>query len=81
MPDLTEGQEYSCGEGCGACGIINEEFECRRTETLDGRLISREIEMVPVSSCCRADVDIWDNIIDDLVDSRIIEIKEVKDGS
>ena len=37
MPDLTEGQEYSCGEGCGACGIINEEFECRRTETLDGR--------------------------------------------
>tara|TARA_R110001606_G_C15125312_1_gene622664 strand:- start:434 stop:715 length:282 start_codon:yes stop_codon:yes gene_type:complete len=81
MPSLPKGQEYMCSNGCGSCDVVEAEFECRRSEDRYGDLISREVKIIPLSSCCKVDVDIWDNIIDDLVNSRIIKIKEVKDGS
>jgi len=76
MPGLLKGQEYMCSNGCGSCSVVEDEFECSRTDTKFGDLISREVEIVPVSSCCRADLDIWDNNKDDIVQYDFIDKSE-----
>lgn len=50
-----------CANGCGECGVKLAEFEYERTETLEGELIGRKVRPQIVSTCCGAEVGVYDD--------------------
>lgn len=66
---LKEGEVYFCAEGCGECEKVIIEENNRTVTTREGELLERHYSKVEVSSCCKADLGIW-NVVDD-VESKV----------
>lgn len=62
---------FVCTNGCGECEVRVVAFESAREETLDGRLVSQELEPDVVSSCCGSNVGVYDNVRDAWVDGKV----------
>lgn len=73
---LVEAGRYQliCANGCGRCGIKLSEFECERTETLAGELVSRKVCPQIVSACCGHDVEVWDEEAQDNMPHKIMAV-------
>lgn len=79
---------FNCANGCGACGVRLKDFETYRAESLDGKLIERRTVPKIVSTCCGADVDVWDERAQDItakveaspVQAQRGAVCEVQDG-
>lgn len=78
LPELTEGQSWSCGNGCGECEPIPSEFEYSRIETVGGLLIESKTERVFLSDCCNAELFLWDEKIGNgsEVEFELIKVEE-----
>ncbi|MFM9928169.1 hypothetical protein VLK31_34725 [Variovorax sp. H27-G14] len=59
-------EQYSfvCNAGCGVCAVKVAPFEYERTETLEGEHLDSKYQPQIVSSCCGAEVHVYDNHAD-----------------
>jgi len=55
---------FVCNAGCGVCGVKVKPFEYERTETLEGEHLGSKYQPQIVSSCCGAEVHVYDNEAD-----------------
>ncbi|CAB3754444.1 hypothetical protein [Paraburkholderia humisilvae] len=60
LPDLDEGQQWTCENGCGNCRPEHADFEYSHEEALDGALLDSKMCKVWVSHCCKANLVLWD---------------------
>lgn len=60
LPDLTEGQQWTCENGCGNCRPVQADFEYSREEVPEGVLLSSKTCKVWVSHCCKGNLVLWD---------------------
>ena len=60
LPDLTEGQQWTCENGCGNCRPEQADFEYSREETPHGVQPNSRTCKVWVSHCCKANLVLWD---------------------
>ncbi len=72
LPTLTEHQIWCCSNGCGECKPKQTLFEYSRTEFTDGEIHFKS-ETIFVSSCCDADLFLWDFKVDDEVSFELEE--------
>lgn len=67
LPELAAGQSWCCSNGCGECGTKETAFEYSREEFPNGDVISKT-QRVFVSTCCDADLMLWDEGKQDFVE-------------
>jgi hypothetical protein len=65
--------DFVCANGCGVCKVRLSDFEYYRSESLDGELIERKTEPHIVSACCGAEVDVWDERVQDVTGHVSVE--------
>lgn len=57
---LKENEVYFCQEGCGDCKKVTVDEDNRTVTTNVGALLERQYSKVELSSCCKAEIGIWD---------------------
>jgi hypothetical protein len=72
LPELTATQMWCCGLGCGECKPKKILFEYSRTEFDNGEVHSKYTPEF-VSSCCGAELFLWDESIKDDVPYELVE--------
>jgi hypothetical protein len=72
LPQLGAGQVWCCAKGCGACGTKTVLREYSRTEHPNGDIESKS-SCVEVSSCCAADLLLWDEEKKDFIEWSLID--------
>lgn len=55
---------FVCNAGCGVCAVKVAPFEYERTETIEGEHLGSKYQPQIVSSCCGAEVHVYDNEAD-----------------
>jgi hypothetical protein len=73
LPRLGAGQFWCCSRGCGACGTKSLLQEYSRTEHPNGDVESKA-HRVFASTCCGADLMLWDKSKQDMVDWSYVEV-------
>ena len=61
----SERYSFVCNGGCGVCSVKVRPFECERTETIEGEHLGSKYQPQIVSSCCGAEVHVYDNQADE----------------
>lgn len=68
-PPIGPRQQWCCARGCGACSVKTVERETSRTTCLrTGKVTNQQFQTEDVSSCCGADLMLWDEGKQDFVD-------------
>jgi hypothetical protein len=71
LPDeLTDTQSWCCSEGCGECEVVVKN-QAHSTQTKDNYIIEQQLTTVHVSKCCGADLDLWDEAVEDFIKDGI----------
>ena len=69
VPPIGPCQQWTCANGCGACAVKTIDFEWRTiTDMRTGKVIQRDTYPIDVSSCCGAELLLWDEDKQDTVD-------------
>jgi hypothetical protein len=68
VPPIGPRQQWCCAQGCGVCGVKTVPYVWREVRDLAGKLIEQNTTPVDVSSCCGADLMLWDEDKQDMVD-------------
>lgn len=64
--DLRENEVYFCQEGCGDCNkVLVEEDNMTKHSIDDQTLLERHYSKVELSSCCRSELGIWNELEDE----------------
>lgn len=76
-PAIGPRQQWCCARGCGACGVKTVERETSRTTCLrTGKVTNQQFQTEDVSSCCGADLMLWDEDKQDFVDWQPVANRE-----
>jgi len=60
VPQIGPRQQWCCARGCGVCAVKTVPYVWRTVHDRDGKLIEQNTTPVDVSSCCGADLMLWD---------------------
>jgi len=75
VPPIGPGQQWCCSRGCGVCQVKTVPYVWREVHDRNGTLIERNSYPVDMSSCCSADLMLWDEDKQDCVAFEMLERK------
>lgn len=75
LPQPGEGQLWCCSNGCGDCGTKPLLREYSRTEHPNGDIESKA-ERVYVSTCCAADLLLWNESTKDFIAWSLVDVAD-----
>ena len=73
LPQLNEDQEWCCWKGCGPCTPVQTDFVYSSTTDLVGNLLESKSFKVWVSHCCKANLALWDEGLNDFIEWTPVE--------
>lgn len=77
-PPIGPHQQWTCANGCGQCGVRTIDFAWRTvTDLSTGQVVERDTVKADVSSCCGAELLLWDDDLQDCVEFKMLELEEV----
>lgn len=69
LPNLKSGQVWACSNGCGDCKTVEAIHTAMiETDIKTGKTLNAIYEHYHVSSCCLADLWLWDDIEENFID-------------
>ena len=68
VPHISERQQWCCARGCGPCEVKTIAHVWREVHDRNGKLLEQNTTPTDVSSCCGADLMLWDNDTQDFVE-------------
>ena len=72
-PQLGSHQEWCCAKGCGPCGVKTVDFAWRTITNLHSGHVQRDTYPIDVSSCCSAELMLWDEEKQDFIDFKMLD--------
>ena len=76
-PAIGPRQQWCCANGCGVCSVKTVQRETSRTTCLrTGKVTNQQFQTEDVSSCCGADLMLWDEDKQDFVDWQPVANRE-----
>lgn len=73
LPELSEGQEWVCSDGCGPCTPKEVDFVLQEVRDEWGHLLSELVTNNFVSSCCGSELEVYDNNLEKTVSRCFVE--------
>lgn len=77
LPMLKNNQSWCCSKGCGDCNTVDAIHERMIETDNNGKVIHAVYEHYHVSSCCKADLLLWDDDIEGFVDYEEIDPRKL----
>jgi hypothetical protein len=72
VPPIGPRQQWCCANGCGVCKVKTVPFVWREVHDRNGKLLEQNTTPVDVSSCCGADLMLWDEDKQDMVPFEMV---------
>lgn len=72
VPPIGPRQQWCCARGCGVCAVKTVPYVWREVRDRAGKLIEQNTTPVDVSSCCGADLMLWDEDKQDMVPFEMV---------
>lgn len=73
VPKIGPRQQWCCANGCGACSVKTIDFAWRTITNMRTGTVQRDTYPLDVSSCCGADLTLWDDDAKTFADFAMVD--------